>query len=610
MAKPSSHRKLLLQISEDLTQRDLDNLLFCCEDDIPESEAKKVSKGTDLFVVLGKRTLLGPGQYGYLRDCLTAVERRDLASRLPSELEAVLAQVPSCDRSLVYIGEESRFVPPALPSGESLICQDSVFSSKLLFLKIAERLSSEDVLELAYLCSLEVCEDSCKVNGVKLLFQLEKAGFIDPSRPETLARLLQCIERRDLASLLFPNPRSAQGFGLDQASQLLGIKTSMLTHKHSHYVFQRRVLSTIVSSDRAVLEQQIVKPVLAKLVESYNSSTLFELCVPSLGTFMETDGFDDLLKNSLFLVSDFIEAYMDLFDHYLHCEGGVIRVAQLGPLFEKCHDCYNRFEAEIEQFPWNSTLRQHVQKDLAQRRTPFGSPAYNAMRCIYDICSELTDKVKVQSVMEGVDRNLYILECLFYGFSFRIVLSQWLKSILCLLAQNGASDSVVVRYSVDVLRSTLVQIVRTHQDQICCCYHKLASVLGKDHMKQISAELLKEGVDIESREPCHRLPHSVMLSGSESGEYVLSIRTLTFLDLFSLLRLSYFGSKDLDLKHMLCSMGEFHASIRTSRYFIPCTVRLYRNLIRAYEVQLEDFRERVLHSSSQCAVVLTKLISL
>ena len=598
MAKPSTHRKLLLQISEDLTQRDLDNLQFCCGDHISESEAKKVSKGTDLFVVLRKRNLLGPGQYGYLRECLTAIERRDLASRLPSELEAVLAQVPSCDRSLVYIGEESRFVPPALPSEEN---HDSIFSSKLHFLKIAERLSSEEVLKLAYLCSIELCEDSGEVGGVKVLFQLEKAGIIDPSQPETLAKLLQCIERRDLASLLFPahNPRSAQAFGLDQASQLLGIKTSMLTHKHSHYVFQRRVLSTIVSSDRAVLEQQIVKPVLARLVESYNSSTLFQLCAPSLGTFKETGSFDDLLRNSLFLVSDFLEAYSDLFDHYLYCEGGVISVATLGPLFEKCHDCYNRFEAGIEKFPWNSTLRQHVKKDLAQRRTPFGSPAYNAMKCIYDICSELTDKVKVQSVMEGVDRNLYILECLFYGFSFRIVLSQWLKSILCLLGQNAVS----VSYSADVLRSTLVQIVRTHWDQICCCYHKLASVLGKDIMKQLSAELLNEGVDIEASQQRHTL------SQSELEEYVLHIKTLIFMDIFALLQLSYFGNK-LELRDTLAGMRNFHYGFMTSSYFITYTMKIYKNLIRAYEAQIEGFRDSIIKSSCLCGPVLTQLMSL
>ena len=605
MAKLSPHRKLLLQISEDLSQWDLNDLLFCCGDHISESEASKVSKGIDLFVILGKRNLLGPGQYGYLRECLTTIERRDLASRLPSELEAVLSQVPTCNKSIVHNSADikSRFSPPAfLSGGRALVHRDSSVSPRLLFLRVAERLSSDDALNLAYLCSVEL---SGEVSGVKVLFQLEKAGVIDPSQPETLAKILQSIERKDLVSLLLPvSPHLIQSLGLDDVQQLLSFKTSMFADQHSHYVFQRRVMRTIANSDRKVVEKQIVKPVMTRLVQSYQYSTVQQLCVGSLDTIWGTE-LDDLLRSTLPLVFDYTDSYIDLFHHYLSCDDGVINVATLEPLFEKCHDCYNRFEAEIKQFPWNSTLRQHVQKDLAQRRTPFGSPAYNAMKCIYDICSELTDKVKVQSVMEGVDRNLYILECLFYGFSFRIVLSQWLKSILCLLGQNAVS----VSYSADVLRSTLVQIVRTHRDQICCCYHKLASVLGKDIMKQISAELLKEGVDITSQEPCHRLPHSIMLNGSESGEYALSIRTLTFLDLFSLLRLSYFGGKDLDFSRLLCNMRDFHAGIMTSQYFIPCTVRLYQNLIRAYEVQLEDFREHVLQSSSQCALVLTKLIS-
>ena len=614
MARPSSHRKLLLQISDDLTQLDLDSLLFCCGDDISESEAKKVSKGTDLFIILGHRNLLGPGEYGYLRECLTTIERRDLASRLPSELDSVMAHVPSCEKSIVQssAGIGSRFTPPAFPSDKrALVHRDSFVSPKLQFLQIAEHLSSDDALKLAYLCSIEIREDSGEVSGVKVLLQLEKANIIDPSQPETLARLLQCIERRDLASLLVPmhNLHLVQSLGLDDAQQLLSFKMSMFADQHSYYVFQRRVMRTIANSDKVAAEKQIVKPMMTRLVQSYQYSTVQRLCAGSLETFQKTE-LNDLLRNTLPLMFDFIDSYVNLLLHCQSCDDGVINISTLEPLFQKCHDYYNRFEAEIGKFPWNSTLRQHVQKDLVQRRTPIGSPAYNAMKCIYDICSELTDKVKVQSVMERVNRNLYILECVFYGFSFRVVLSQWLRNVLCLLAQNAVSDSVVVSYSADVLRSTLVQIVRTHRDQICCCYHKLASMLGKDIMKQISAELLKEGVDITSQEPCHRLPHSMMLDGSELGEYALSIRTIIFLNLFSLLQLSYFGGKDLDLSSILRNMTEFHASIMTSRFYIPCVIRMYRNLIRAYEVQLENFREQVLQSNSQCASVLTKLIPL
>ena len=78
---------LLLQISDALTQQDLDSLLFCCGDVIPESAAEKVRKGTDLFTALKHRNLLGHGQYSYLRECLTAIERIDLARKLPSELQ-------------------------------------------------------------------------------------------------------------------------------------------------------------------------------------------------------------------------------------------------------------------------------------------------------------------------------------------------------------------------------------------------------------------------------------------------------------------------------------------------------------------------------------------
>ena len=600
MAKPSPHNVLLLQISGDLTQSDLDSLLFCCGDVISECAARKIRKGTDLFTALMHRTLLAPGQYSYLRDCLEAIDRVDLARKLPSELESVLSQV-SHQKSLVHGTKQTRLPAAAPYHTQRDSSLSSTVSSRAQFLQIAERLSSEDVSKLAYLCpGRPSCEDLGEMSAVSVMLRLESAEVIDPSRPETLANLLQCIERRDLI-LSMRNPHSSQCFGLDQPHQLLNLKMSMFANQHSHYAFQRRVMGTIASSDGIVVEEQIVKPVNARLLQSYEFSTVHQLCTAA---FLKCNDFDGIIQSTLSIMSDFFDAYIDLFYHYVYCDEGILIIATLEPLFRKCQDCYNRFEEQISQFPWNGTLRENVQRDMAQRRTPFGSPAYNAMTCISDICGELTGRVKVKSIMKDVDRNLYALECLFYGYSFRVVMSQWLKSILCLLVKNDVSDCSI-SYNPDILRATLLQIVTKHRDRISCCYNELVAVFGESVMKRISSELLKEGIDIEAG-----CLSRTLLSGSDSGMYVTNVHTQIFMDLFSLLRLSYFGGKDLNFGGVLSNMKDFHLGMMTSSYFIPCTVRLYQNLIQAYEVQIDNFRDQMLKSNSLCAPVLRQLISL
>ena len=319
-----------------------------------------------------------------------------------------------------------------------------------------------------------------------------------------------------------------------------------------------------------------------------------------MGALQETDKLDDLLGSTLPMVLDYTETYLKYFHHYLSSDGSLISASVFEPLFRKCQDIYDRFEEQVAPFSWNSTLRRSIREDLDHRRNPFGSPAYHAVTCIYDVCSEVAGGAEVEALMRDADRNVYALQSHFYVHSYKIVLGEWLVSVLCLLATTPTGG----RYDPETLRATLLQTVRRHQDQICSCYSKLARVLGEDVMKRIAAELHKEGIHIVVPEPCH-LPHTTLQGWAE---YVENQRTLIYTCLLALLQHSYFG-EDLDLSHVLSEMKKFLVQLMSSDSYISSTLTLCQKQIGAYEFEIDSFREKVLSSNTLCAPVLRQILS-
>lgn len=152
-----------------------------------------------------------------------------------------------------------------------------VFSSRAQLLHVAANLTTEDVSKLAYLfadripCALV----EQKADAVNLLWQLEAVGALHPDHPKMFINVLNVIGRRDLASALLSvqTPQLIQS-SLGTPHQLLHMKMSMFADKQSLYSRQRKLLSTIVGSDKTVFEEQIVKPVLQNLHVLHNSPSL------------------------------------------------------------------------------------------------------------------------------------------------------------------------------------------------------------------------------------------------------------------------------------------------------------------------------------------------
>ncbi|XP_029000644.1 protein FADD [Betta splendens] len=75
---------VLLEISNQLSSQQLDDLKFLCTDIIGRKHLEKTTSGRDLFRLLTERQKLGAGDTDFLCDLLNKVHRPDLSDKLRS----------------------------------------------------------------------------------------------------------------------------------------------------------------------------------------------------------------------------------------------------------------------------------------------------------------------------------------------------------------------------------------------------------------------------------------------------------------------------------------------------------------------------------------------
>ena len=91
-SKPSPHRCKILTVSQLLSNKDVDEILYLSEDFIPQSEVKQISSGLDLMRSLEHHKRLAPGKYNYLLTCVKEIGRIDLARTLTEFIYSCLLE--------------------------------------------------------------------------------------------------------------------------------------------------------------------------------------------------------------------------------------------------------------------------------------------------------------------------------------------------------------------------------------------------------------------------------------------------------------------------------------------------------------------------------------
>ncbi len=602
----ATYRKLLVKISSNLSGEDLANLLFCCEDDIPESKAEKVSSGVDLFKILKHLDLLSPDNYEYLREQLQAVGRIDLASLLPSPLQTALCRVPSNELSVLLAEScDSKSASQRKCDGKSKSDPLDSAVEKLKSLSVTPRaqimhvcdsLTEDNVSKLSFLFADRLSK-SRKLEEIKspldLLTSLEKAEVISMECPASLAEPLEEVGRKDLASFLRSHISvlSLPSF-LTSSHQMLGLKLAMLKLKQSVYSMQRKILQAIASCDSVSLSKHLVSPVVMNLVKQYDYSIACKLAEETQATVHQSGDLTSSLCSTLSNVYSYYELYFESCFHALDAKG--INLDSLALNFKVCHEHYNQFEAGVADMSWNVELLRDVRSEFTERRTPIGTPALKAVGCIYEVCKELYGGSELTKTMEMVDKNLYTLESLHYSYCCRIVVSQWVETVILLLDKASVTLSV--------MQCALIDILRTYKDFINSTYKSLTCIFGGAGFERLKGRLSSYGIELCDKDPQH-------LSGKFNSKYIMTMSVSSSTYLILLVYMTFFGTGSLDLRGIFTRLKQHaYEFMTTDDLYVTCAKTIFGNVISSFEGQVDGFREKALEANPLCSPAVDLII--
>ena len=169
---------------------------------------------------------------------------------------------------------------------------------------------------------------------------------------------------------------------------------------------------------------------------------------------------------------------------------------------------------------WKFDIMEAVKNDVTERRTPIGSPALKAVKCIYEVGRELYGTSELEKSMEKVDSNLFALESLHYGFCWRVIVTQWIETLVVLLHK--------VDINISIVQATLLEILKKSLISVNCLYKSLCHVVGQVVMDGLRELLKSKGVEMGEKDPR-------IYSGRYCNAYVMTPSVSCYVNLVLLL---------------------------------------------------------------------------
>ena len=214
------------------------------------------------------------------------------------------------------------------------------------------------------------------------------------------------------------------------------------------------------------------------------------------------------------------------FEIYFECifnclQGSEIHLDFLESRFKTCHQHYRQVEVNIWEMNWKFELMEAVKNDVTERRTPIETPTLKAVKCIYEVGRELYGTSELEKSMEKmVDSNLFALELLHYGFCWRVIVTQWIETLVFLLHK--------VDINISMVQATLLEILMKSLISVNCLYKSLCHVVGQVVMDGLGELLKYKGIEMGENDPR-------IYSGRYCNAYVMTLSISCYVYLVLLL---------------------------------------------------------------------------
>ena len=408
-------------------------------------------------------------------------------------------------------------------------------------LKVSQKLRSEEVKELVYICT-EIKSTEHIAKGHDLFLDLEKKGLIMPGNYDYLLDRLLQIGREDIVTYLlecicqFPHTQwDISNIMLDRLLKTGREEVALYFMKwmwkslHAPSTFAAH-MEHLINSGRGDLvmelmgrmsclhqprglqtEQQTMQVVyhakqsmcashqaalsmlsftatsaqmndtLTKFHEEVRKSVGMHPDAVSIQwpKFSGCKHFKEILSNTLECIYPFANAFRDIVTTTNKAEN--IDVDGIRMPATTCNLTFNNFNKVHATTQWSPGEREAALQLRKVRNIPGSIHIQTAIKSISSICEGLLCMRAIEEAKARINDRLFILETALYVLWCAVPMHHWMRTII----QLAASSKLDLRQYQDII----VKVATEHREPIVRYHNELSQIIGQDAMKTIDSIL-------------------------------------------------------------------------------------------------------------------------
>ena len=402
-------------------------------------------------------------------------------------------------------------------------------------LKVSQKLRSDEVRELVYICTEIKCTENI-AKGHDLFLELEKKGLIMPGNYDYLLDRLLQIGREDLVTYLMERMCQSPHTQTKMLNRLLKSGRDevalyfmkwMCKSLHTPSTFPAHLMEHLINSGRGDLvmelmghmsnlhlpqglqtDQQTIqvvyhakqsmcashKAALSMLSFTASSAQMNDTLAKfhqevrkCVGMHPEAifiqwpnfPNFKEILSNTLECIYPFANAFRDIVTTVNEVENvDVDRIRMPAATCNVTFDDFNKVHASTQWSPSEREAALHVRN---MRNIPGSIHIQTAVKSISSVCEGLLCRRMTEEAKAKINDRLFILETAMYVLGCAVPMHHWMRAIIQLAASS--------KLDLTKYRDTIVKVATEHREPIVQYHNELTQIIGQDPMQTIDSVL-------------------------------------------------------------------------------------------------------------------------